>query len=251
MRQLPIGGQGQGPGGDRVSAEQPRLHVIGAGFGRTGTTSLCRALERLGYDPCYQMQVTLKRYTDMRFWVRAKAGEPVDYRRFFRRYRATVDWPSCEFYRELMAAFPDARVILTLRDPEAWYESMLHTLWPIQSAFPWWFPRVVRRMHDDLIWNGRFDGAFTDRARAIAIYRAHVEEVRRSVPAERLLLFDVRDGWQPLCEFLGKPVPVGEPFPHLNDRKYFRRVMLALRIAGWAVPAVVGAGVVWVTWWVG
>ena len=125
------------------------LEVIGAGFGRSGTMSLRRALEMLGYAPCYHMQVTLTHYAHMKFWVRAQAGEPVDYRRFFRRYRATVDWPACEFWRELTQAYPDAKVVLNVRDPEAWYDSMVETIWAIQPVFPWWFPRVVRQMHDD------------------------------------------------------------------------------------------------------
>jgi len=220
------------------------LEVIGAGFGRTGTTSLCKALQMLGCGPCYQMQVTLAHYSHMKFWVRARAGEPVDYPRFFRRYRATVDWPACEFWRELMNAFPDARVILNERDAEAWYDSMAETLWTIRRAFPWWFPPVVQQMHHDLIWNGRFRGEFANREKTLAVYRAHVDEVRRHVPPERLLVFDVAEGWQPLCDFLGKPVPEGVPFPHLNDRRFFRRVLLALRIAEWAVPVAVAAGIV-------
>jgi hypothetical protein len=225
------------------------LEVIGAGFGRSGTMSLRRALEMLGYAPCYHMQVTLTRYAHMKFWVRARAGEPVDYRRFFRRYRATVDWPACEFWRELTKAYPDAKVVLNVRDPEAWYDSMVETIWAIQPLFPWWFPKVVRQMHDDIIWNARFNGEFEDRERTIAAYRAHVEEVRAHVSPERLLVYDVAEGWEPLCRFLGRPVPAGAEFPRLNDRRFFRRVMLVLRVAEWAVPAVLLVGVAWVGWW--
>jgi hypothetical protein len=221
-------------------AVAPTLQVIGAGFGRTGTTSLRKALLLLGYDPCYHMQIALTRL-HMRFWVRAVC-EPVDFREFFRNYRATVDWPSCEFYKELMAAFPDAKVLLTVRDPEAWYDSTLETLWAIDHAFPWWFPKSMVQMHDRLIWNRRFRGEFADRAKSIAVYNAHLEEVRRTVPPQKLLEFDVRDGWQPLCDFLGRAVPADTPFPHLNDRRWFRRVLGALRVADWLVPALVVAG---------
>ena len=222
-----------------------QLQVIGAGFGRSGTMSLRRALHLLGYDPCYHMQVTLMHYSHMKFWVRAKAGEPVDYERLLRRYKATVDWPACEFYRDLMVAFPDAKVLLNVRDPEEWYDSMLDTIWAIQPVFPWWFPKVVRQMHDDIIWKSRFNGEFVDRAKAIDVYKAHLEEVRRTVPPERLLVFNVNEGWRPLCDFLGKPVPEKIPFPYLNDRLFFRRVMLALGILEWLAPAVVLAGLAW------
>jgi len=222
------------------------LEVIGAGFGRSGTLSLRKALETLGYAPCYHMQVTLTHYSHLKFWIRARRGAQVDYRRFFRRYRATVDWPACEFWRELMQAFPYSRIVLNVRDPEAWYDSMRETIWAIQPVFPWWFPPVVRQMHDEIIWNTRFNGEFESREKTIAAYRAHVEEVRAQVPPDRLLVYDVAEGWEPLCRFLGRPVPEGVDFPRLNDRRFFRRVMLGLRVAEWAVPAalLVGVGVI-------
>lgn len=221
------------------------IEVIGAGFGRTGTTSLARALEILGYAPCYHMQVAMTRPLHPRFWIRARNGAPVDFRRFFRRYRAVVDWPACEFHERLVDDFPGARVVLTLRDPAAWYESTRETLWTIDRQWPRWFPQSVRRMHDEVIWNGRFDGRFADRAHAIATYEAHLAEVRRTVPPARLLEFDVREGWEPLCAFLGRPVPADRPFPRLNDRQWFSRVLLALRCAAWLgriVMAVIVAG---------
>ena len=225
-----------------------KIQVIGAGFGRSGTTSLRAALTRLGYEPCYHMQSAMTHYAHLKFWVRAQAGEPVDFVRFFRRYRAVVDWPACEFYQALMAAFPEAKVVLNVRDPAAWYASTRETLWIIDQVLPWWFPKVMRQMHDEIIWQGRFRGEFMDRAKAIAVYEAHLEEVRRSVPAERLLVFNVSEGWAPLCAFLGKPVPENEPFPHLNDRAFFRRVILALRLATWLVPAALVAALVCLAW---
>ncbi len=233
------------------TAGATKLQIIGAGFGRSGTTSLRQALRMLGYDPCYHMQTALTRL-HTKFWIdaaaRTRAGEAVDFRDFFRSYRATVDWPSCEFYKELMQTFPDAKVLLNVRDPDAWYDSTVETLWAIQHALPRWFPKSVWQMHDDVIWNGRFNGQFGDRARAIGIYRAHLDEVRRSVPADRLLEFDVRDGWKPLCDFLGQPVPQNVAFPHLNDRRFFRRVLRALRTAEWLVPALLLSGLLAVVW---
>jgi len=126
------------------------LVLIGAGFGRTGTTSLQRALESLGLGPCYHMQTAMMRPGHARFWIRARIGDVTadDFRRFFRGYRATVDWPACEFYRELMAAFPDAKVLLNVRDADAWYDSTRSTLFAVKDALPWWFPPSVLRMQD-------------------------------------------------------------------------------------------------------
>ncbi len=222
-----------------VAKHGPSLAVIGAGFGRTGTTSLKRALEILGFGPCYHMQTAMTRLGHSRFWLRAHARRNADFRRFFRGYGAAIDWPACEFYRELLEAFPDARVILTTRPAEPWYDSVRETLWEIDSALPWWFPGAVRRMHDKIIWSGRFEGRFPERARAIGVYAAHVEEVRRTVPAGRLLVHEPGQGWEPLCRFLDVPVPSGRPYPRLNERRTFRRLIVILQVAGWAVPLAV------------
>lgn len=221
--------------------ERGTLQVIGAGFGRSGTTSLRRALQILGFSPCYHMRVALLSNAHMKFWIRAKAGEAVDYRRVLQGYRATVDWPACEFHRELMEAFPEAKVLLNVRDPEGWYDSMVETIWAIQEVFPWWLPRNVWRIHDDLLWNSRFRGEFLDREATLQRYREHVEEVRRTVPPERLLVYDVKEGWEPLCRFLDRPVPADTAFPRLNDRVFFQRVMTALRVVEWLVPTLVVA----------
>lgn len=223
------------------------LQVIGAGFGRTGTTSLKKALEILGLGPCYHMQTAMTRLHHPYFWLRAQAHEAVDFRGFFRRYRAAIDWPACEFYRELMAACPEAKVVLTVRDPERWYDSVAETLWAIGRAFPWWFPPAIARMQDAIIWDGRFQGRFADRAAAISAFKGHLDEVQRTVPPDRLLVFDVAEGWAPLCTFLGRPIPA-QPFPRLNDREFFRRIMLALRVAEWGLP-LAALGVVALACW--
>ena len=214
------------------------LRLIGASFGRTGTTSLQQAIESLGLGPCYHMQTAMTRPGHARFWIRARNGDVTadDFRRFFRGYGATVDWPACEFYRELMAAFPNAKVLLSLRDPDAWYDSTRSTLFAVKDALPWWFPPSVLRMQDAVVWNGRLGGQFANRERAIAAYEAHIDEVRRTVPAGRLLEYRVEQGWGPLCEFLGVPEPDGVAFPRSNDRKYFARVLRMFRIVNWAVP---------------
>jgi len=212
------------------------MKIIGAGFGRSGTMSIKAALDQLGAGPCYHMKITLKRYHHLHFFLQAWRGKKVNWKRFFKRYQSVVDWPSCSFYKELMTEFPDAKILLNVRDPGEWYNSMAETIWAIQPAFPWWFPRIYRRIHDEIIWNGNLKGVFEDREKTIAVYREWIEEVKRTVPAERLLVYHVREGWKPLCDFLEMPVPEGKPFPHINERKSFKRVIRMLKVMNWLVP---------------
>jgi hypothetical protein len=222
------------------------MKLIGAGFGRSGTMSIKAALEELGNGPCYHMKIALKRPHHLRFFLRAWRGKRVRWKRFFRHYNSVVDWPACTFYKELMAEFPDARILLNIREPEGWYESMYETICAIQPAFPFWFPPVVRKLHDDIIWNGHFRGNFEDREKAIAAYVDWIDEVKKTVPADRLLVYNVKEGWAPLCGFLEIPVPEGKPFPHINERKSFKRLILLLKVLNWLVPLAVIAGIFWV-----
>lgn len=221
------------------------IEVIGAGLGRTGTLSLKAALEELGFSRCYHMVEVPAHMDHARTWDAAARGEPVDWDRLFDGYRATVDWPGCSFYRELLQKYPEAKVILTIRDPERWYDSARQTIYTVQHAFPAWtgliFPRmrVFRRMLDRVIWDGTFRGRFEDRASAIEVFNRHNEQVRGDVPADQLLVYEVGQGWEPLCAFLGVPVPEGKPFPHLNDAAEFRqrieRGARAMRAIGYGV----------------
>lgn len=201
------------------------LRVIGAGFGRTGTLSMQAALEGLGFAPCYHYVEVIERRPGrndghLRAWVDfAKGRRPMDWRWLFAGYQAVVDFPMCSFYAELLEAFPDARVVLTLRDPERWFESFdtlvrgLRRLRfgrlfaPKLRATATIFEHLVRRR----VFGGRLD-----RAACIEAFLRHRDEVVRRVPADRLLVYEVKDGWGPLCAFLGVPVP-GAPFPHLNE----------------------------------
>ena len=204
------------------------LKVIGAGFGRTGTTSLKAALERL-VGPCYHMMEVFPKPEHVAFWEAAHRGEPVEWEAVFGNYQAAVDWPTCTFYRELTQRYPEAKVVLSVRDPDRWYESVLSTIYTVNKQRPpasWLFaaiPQVRRfvRMSDAVIWQGTFGGRFENKAHALRVYGAHIEEVKRTVPPEKLLVFDVKEGWGPLCAFLEVPVP-DEPFPHLNDAAAFR-----------------------------
>lgn len=212
----------------------PGLEVIGAGFGRTGTMSLKLALEQLDFGPCYHMTEIVKNPGHARLWRSAHSGQPTDWTELFGRYRATVDWPGCHYYRELMDAFPDAKVILTIREPDQWYESMANTLYSLQVAAE---ARLLDRQEQResrpaappapgapgaRIWRDTFSGRFEDRAHAIEVFERHNAEVVRTVPPSRLLIYQVSQGWGPLCAFLGVPPPDDQAFPHTNSTESFR-----------------------------
>ena len=206
------------------------IKVIGAGFGRTGTASLQAALEELGFNKCYHMREVFAHPEHVAIWQAACAGKAVDWDALFAGYQATVDWPGCTFYQELMQRYPDAKVLLSVRDPDKWYTSAVNTIYGgrRRSISNWLVklnPRVRRmlRMGNSLIWEGTFHGRFEDKAYAIEVFQRHNAEVQRVVPAERLLVYEVKQGWEPLCGFLDVPVP-DKPFPHLNDTAEFQRM---------------------------
>jgi sulfotransferase family protein len=213
------------------------LEVIGAGFGRTGTNSLKLALERLGFNRCGHMIDVIEHPERFALWQealrRTHAGGPVDWDALFAGYKATVDWPSVSFWRELAAFYPEAKVILSVRDPDHWYDSVRETIWPRSSAegagepgadMPPEYVDLHRRVVDllePIIWQGTFGGRFRDRAAAIDVFQRHNAAVRAEIPPDRLLVFEAKQGWEPLCRFLDMPVP-DEPFPHVNDRDTFK-----------------------------
>lgn len=199
------------------------LQVIGAGFGRTGTMSLKLALEQLGFAQCYHMFEVMSHPDHVPLWRAAHRGEPIDWDSLFDGYLAAVDWPSCNFWREQMVAFPEAKVVLSLRDPERWYASVMNTIYPTSVKF-----RELggdqSNMVFELIWDGIFQGRMQDKAFVIDQYLAHNQAVRDNVPAECLLEFDPGDGWEPLCEFLDRPIP-DEPYPRTNTTEEFQQRM--------------------------
>ncbi len=226
------------------------MRVVGAGFGRTGTLSLKAALERLGFGPCYHMTEVFENPEHADFWRAAWRGEPVDWGGTLGGYKASVDWLACAFYAELMQRNPDAKVVLSVRDPESWYESVRNTIYEISVVIPrsrlsqpafalmgLFFDMSARvNMAEEIIWNGTFDGRFEDKPYATRVFERHTEEVKRSVPQDRLLVYEVKEGWGPLCEFLGVEEP-DEPFPRLNDTAEFRRRIQAIRALSFAAPA--------------
>ena len=228
------------------------MKVIGAGFGRTGTASLKDALEELGFGPCYHMTDVFENPGHADFWRAAWRGEPVDWDGVLGGYEATVDWPGCTFYEELMERHPDAKVLLSVRDPERWYESTRSTIYElgrISTGSPFSrlgfaltsrlafgrFKTGQAPMTEEIVWRGTFGGSFEDKDHAMEVFNRHNEEVRRRVPKERLLVYEVKQGWGPLCEFLGVEVP-DKPFPHLNDAADMRRLILMVRALSVAAP---------------
>lgn len=250
----------------------PALMLIGAGFGRTGTLSLREALVRLGFGPCDHMLENFEHPERFALWKEAfrrkQAGEPIDWRALLGSYRSIVDWPGAYFWRELIAAHPEAKVILTVRDANRWYESCLATIFSIRARadeslrarammklIGFVIPRMREgfRVVDDVIWKSTFSERFTDREHALRVFAAHNQEVVATVPAERLLVFEVKQGWEPLCEFLGVPVPEGESFPHANDAESFQKGIqerFAQQFARFALAATAGvaalAALVWI-----
>jgi hypothetical protein len=200
------------------------IAVIGAGFGRTGTNSLKLALEQLGYDRCYHMFEVLQQPEHMAVWSAAHRGEAVDWDALFAGYRATTDWPACNLWREQLAAYPEARVILSTRDPDSWYRSVMDTIYPSTVAAAGSDDPARRRFGAwamEIIWNGVFDGRMEDRAHVLDVFHRHEAAVRAEVPADRLLVFRASDGWEPLCRFLGVPVPT-TPYPRTNSTAEFK-----------------------------
>lgn len=201
------------------------LEVIGVGLGRTGTASLKQAIEQLGLGPCHHMLEVLQTEGSAAQWSARARGEPVPWSRLLGGYRATLDWPSVYFWRDLVREFPTARVILTVRDPDRWYASIAGTIFRALSAPLPADPGPVRdqrAMALDVIVQRHFENRAHDRAHAIATYLRHNADVQAEVPRDRLLVYDVADGWAPLCAFLGVDVPE-TPFPHANRGEEFRQ----------------------------
>ncbi len=214
------------------------LQVIGAGFGRTGTTSLKAALEQLGFAKCHHMEEVMKSAAQVRFWQTLSDGGEVDWDEVFEGFQSSCDWPSCSYWEQLHHRYPDAKIVLSVRDETRWYESVLATIYPATFMLPRWLvwlvPPFARlyKMTVATVWDDVFDGRFEDREHALQVYRDHIDRVKATAPSDQLLVFEAKDGWQPLCDFLDVPVPEND-YPHLNDTAQIRRMIRAVRAFGW------------------
>ncbi|MEV5575590.1 sulfotransferase family protein [Spirillospora sp. NPDC052269] len=207
------------------------MDVIGAGYGRTGTLSLKSALEQLGFGPCHHMLEAMLP-GQLQAWRAKTHGEPVPWETLFGGYRSSVDWPSAAYWRETTAYYKDAKVVLTVRDPRAWVKSMRSTILAQHARN---HSPAGRALHTVSSLLGTRFAAFIDMTSSmpeaqdfyrmndtelLAQFERHTAEVIETVPADRLLVYEVKQGWEPLCEFLEVPVPDG-PFPRVNDSAEF------------------------------
>lgn len=196
------------------------LMLIGAAFPRTGTMSVKKALETLGFGRCYHMHEVFLNPQHIPIWDATCDGAMPDWRDLLAGYTATLDTPACHYWKELALTFPNAKLLLLRRDPETWYESMRTTTYQVIMG-----PRgetdpalqMIRRLFLKKCMGGRFE----DRDFAIATYRRYCENVIEEMPKERLLVYEVSQGWERLCSFLGYDIPQ-EPFPSKNTRDEFR-----------------------------
>ncbi len=209
------------------------MRLIGAGLPRTGTLTQKLALEELGVGPCYHWVNVIADLDQVALWERALDGE-APWQELLAGCDSTVDWPGGYFYRELMDAYPEAKVLLSVREPESWERSFRQTIWTMshgRSLMPLLSyaraevdPRWKRYLAfvDRMFWGpeGTFSEGHSEPAQMIEQMKRHNEQVKSAVPAERLLVWEVGEGWEPLCEFLEVDVPSG-PLPHANDRDTF------------------------------
>ena len=228
------------------------IKIIGAGYGRTGTMSTKEALNMLGY-PCYHMdQVILRKNKGhAKFWwqvANTPAGSPHQWQQVFEDYSATVDFPSSCVWQELMRAYPNAKVLLTVHPggPEAWYKSTVDTIYSFMTrwefralrTFEWSTPKLLG-MIEKLIWQRTLRNTMSEKSAALQQYQAHIDEVIAAVPAEKLLVFSVDQGWQPLCDFLGVAVP-DQDFPRVNDTAQIKRM---INTGAWVIKGLMLLGV--------
>ncbi len=199
------------------------LKLIGAGWGRTGTASLKLALEQLGLAPCYHMLEVIRNPEFVQLWMDVADGRP-DWARIFAGYQATVDFPASLHWRALAAIWPEAKILLSVRDSEAWFQSTQETIFSARlreaTRDTPMSQMVARVVHAPL--GGRMD----DREALVAAYEAFNRDVIATAPADRLLVYNVAEGWGPLCAFLGVPVP-DAPFPRVNSREEFAAMIAA------------------------
>ena len=199
------------------------LEIIGPGFGRTGTYSFKIALEHLGFGPAHHMFEVRDNPHLLPDWQAIADGKLVDFERVFAGYRSQVDWPGARVWSELADRYPTAKVILTVRDPDEWYDSIEKTILPFvagRGTHNGEHPNAIAEMANGLIVEQVFDGRLDDRRHAISVFRAHNKKVHETIDPSRLLVFDVGEGWEPLCRFLDVPVP-SISFPRLNSSRQF------------------------------
>lgn len=206
--------------------------------------SLKHGLEQLGF-PCYHMETIVKNPRNLKTWAGIADGATPDFEAIFDGFEATVDYPVCNYYKELMAMYPEAKVLLTVRESDRWYESTANTIFRtrrlpffVRHVLP--FAKSYERVTNGLVWDKVFNGRFSSRAHAISIFEDHIADVKATVPPEKLLVYSVKEGWEPLCEFLDVPVP-DTPFPNINSSEQFKRIILVNNILNVVIAGILTA----------
>ena len=211
------------------------LQVIGAGWGRTGTESLKIALEELGFDRCYHGFDLFNDGRKLQFWKELGATGTTDFEALFNGYQACVDFPAAYYYRQLLKQYPEAKIILTVRDPSKWYDSAANTIFkkpdPVKFPILKWLGRVSKKLNyipqiyyhiQTFLFQEAFHGQIENKEAMMMLFEQWNEEVKRTVPANQLLVYEISQGWEPLCQFLNLPVP-STPFPQTNKKEAFQK----------------------------
>lgn len=212
------------------------LEILAVGVPRTGTSSLKAALNTLGFGGCMHMDELFNQPHLVDYWIELYETGTTDFDVLFDGYRSSTDFPGCFQYEPLRNQYPDLKVILNYRDPASWYESMMKTVYPTVPKTAEAKAMLAEKGKDNprflgiaktlalvevYLLNRHYGGDFLNREKTIATYLDHCERVRREVPAGQLLEWEVSQGWEPLCAFLGVPVPE-EDFPFKNKRADFQ-----------------------------
>ena len=219
----------------KLSLFDMALRVIGAGWGRAGTESLKMALEQLGFDRCYHGFDLMNDGSKLKYWKQLHTERTTDFDALFKGYVAAVDTPAAFYYKELMQQYPDAKVILTIRDAGKWYDSAANTIFkrppPVKYAILKFMGKLSKKLSyvpqidehlQDIFFNQAFNGKIEDKDAMMHWFNRWNEEVKKNVPAERLLVYNVAEGWEPLCRFLNVAVPA-TTFPQTNKKEGFQK----------------------------
>lgn len=214
------------------------LNIIGAGLSRTGTTTIRRVIEELGLGPCYNSGELFTHPRGIEFWEALEQGRTVDFDKFFSNYNAIIGFPGYIFAQKILEKYPAAKVILSWRDPGEWYEDISNTVFLTGPShanklyakavreFDPYLAECIDRIHamqKRILEDGYFEGRFAEKDYAVKRYIEWNEDVKKRFPPDKLLVYQVTEGWEPICNFLGVPVPDGKPFPHLNHRDTFHQ----------------------------
>jgi len=194
------------------------------------------------------MEELVKSRGQIEHWLQIAQGKAVDWDEVFVGYQSTTDFPACVYYRELADKYPEAKILLSTREEDSWYRSVEQTILPMSESIPKWLLAIFpagKRMNqavEKIVWQNTFDGRAHDPEHAKAVFRKHNQAVIDSFPKERVLVFQAKDGWEPLCKFLDVEVPTG-PYPHLNDTAEMKSRIKFLKILNW-LPLILAATLV-------